>query len=107
MSPVLERQVRWSYGWALTLVDDHAGAMGQWQQAAELHGGRPFWMPYSTALVLWQAGHREEALGGYQRAVDGFPQRWTTPDGVRQYTRHWRPEQQEAILAVQAAWAAR
>lgn len=104
-TPELERHVRWSYGWALTLVDDNAGAISQWQRAAELHGGRPFWLPYSMALALWRSGHHEEALAWYQRAVDAAPQWWATPEGVAKYTRFWRPRQQETILAVHAAWA--
>lgn len=106
-TPELERHVRWSYGWAMSLVGDHAGAMGQWQQAAELHGGRPFWLPYSMALVVWRAGDPELALSWYQRAVDGFPERWGTAEGVAHYTRYWRPVQQETIREVFAAWEAR
>lgn len=103
-NPQIERHVRWSYGWALSLLDDHAGAIGQWQQAAELHGGRPFWLPYSMAVVLWQAGEQEQALAWYQRAAEAAPQFWASAAGVARFTRHWRPVQKETINAVFAAW---
>lgn len=105
--PVFERRVRWSFGWALLQLDAFDEAIAQWQLAAALHGGRPFWLPYSLAVAHWSAGRKEDALDWYQVAVDSFPGHWADQDGVERWTRNWKQREREAIEAVFSAWNSR
>jgi tetratricopeptide (TPR) repeat protein len=102
--PYFERRVRWSFGWALLHLDAAEEAMEQWQIAADLHHGRPFWVPYSMAVAQWSAGRRDEALRWYQVAVDSFPERWSSEDAMATSTRLWKAHERGIVEAVFGAW---
>ena len=101
----LHRQVLWAYGWALYDLGRFNEALQSWQLCVKLHGGHPFWAPYSYALAYWTAGERETALAWYSTAVHSNAQ-WGTQEGVNERTSHWRPNQKEMQLAMFEAWSA-
>ncbi len=53
--------VLWSRGWARLYSGDNEGALQDWRDAAQLHGGKPEWYPHTLALAYWRTDHR--ALG--------------------------------------------
>ena len=101
-----ERHVRWSRGWASYEQADYAATLSDWQRAIELHGGRPFWAPYSLALLYWTTGQADLALQWYDAAVQS-DQDWATADGMAHRTRRWSPPQQARMQELFAAWARR
>ena len=103
--PFFERRTRWSFGWALLQLGAPEEAMEQWQVAADLHGGQPFWVPYSMAVAQWSVGRRDEALRWYQVAVDSFPERWSSEDAMSTSTRHWKAHERGIVEAVFGAWS--
>lgn len=94
----------WSYGWALLRLDRPACAVAQWQQAAVLHGGRPFWLPYTLAVGYAAAGRMDLAVAWYAQAVASFPSRWGDADALAQSTRFWHASEQRLVREVFAAW---
>lgn len=101
----LRRHVLWSQGWARFDTGRDQAALQAWQEAVDLHGGNPFWWPYTAALAEWRQGRREEAIALYDQAVAGMPQ-YGTERGFAERTAHW-PESQFAVAsAVFTAWQA-
>ncbi|MBB1471675.1 tetratricopeptide repeat protein [Luteimonas sp. MC1782] len=100
-----ERHVLWSRGWSNYDEGDFAATYADWQRAIALHGGGPFWAPYSLALLYWSAGQSEPALQWYATAAVANPE-WSTPEGVAVRTRRWSPAQRERMQALFAAWVA-
>jgi len=101
----LRRHVLWSQGWARFDTGRDQAALQAWQEAVDLHGGDPFWWPYTAALAEWRQGRREEAMALYNQAVAGMPQ-YGTERGFAERTAHW-PESQFAVAsAVFTAWQA-
>jgi tetratricopeptide (TPR) repeat protein len=99
------RQVLWGYGWALYDMGKIDDALRIWQTCADLHGGRPHWVPYTFALAYWSKGDRASALAWYDVAVESFPKRGDPVDVV-ELTSRWRPEQRETMASLFAAWTA-
>ena len=99
-----ERRLWWTLGWVHFDLGDPQRALEAWQQAVLLHGGQPYWAPYTFAIAQWQLGQRDEAVASYQRAVGGYPKMWTREGAMQHRTRHWKPTQREAISAVFDAW---
>ena len=74
-----------------------------WAEAERLHGGRPFWAPYSRALAEWRLGRRDAAVASWQQAVEGLPVLGTEA-GLLGRTAYWPGEQFETVRAVFGAW---
>ncbi len=102
---LLHRQVLWAYGWALYDLGRFDAALKSWRLCVKLHGGHPFWAPYSYALVYWTAGEQQAAVAWYSTAVRSNAQ-WGTQDGVNERTAHWRPNQKVMQQATFEAWSA-
>ena len=101
----LRRHVLWSQGWARFDAGRDEAAVQAWKEAVDLHGGNPFWWPYTAALAEWRLGRHAEAIELYDRAVAGMPQ-YGTERGLAERTAHW-PESQFAVAsAVFSAWQA-
>lgn len=101
----LRRHVLWSEGWARFDSGRDQAALHAWKEAVDLHGGTPFWWPYTAALAEWRQGRREEAMALYNQAVAGMPQ-YGTERGFAERTAHW-PESQFAVAsAIFTAWQA-
>lgn len=56
------RHVAWSEGWARYFLNDAQGAISHWNEAIEMHGGRPRWVPETLALAQWKLGEGATAL---------------------------------------------
>jgi len=102
----MERHVLWSRGWAAYDLADYQAALADWQESASLHGGQPFWVPYTYALLYWTIGQHEAALAWYQTAVDSNEE-WGNEAGFAKRTRHWKAPQREAMRALFDAWQQR
>lgn len=96
----------WSYGWALFNVGDDACALRQWQQAAKISGGHPYWLPYAVAESYWRLGRRQLALRWYGAAVRSQPSRWGSVASIRAstYGRNWSDEQRDMLIEMFHAW---
>lgn len=101
----LRRHVLWSQGWARFDAGQNASALRVWREAVELHGGNPFWWPYTAALAEWRLGRHAEAVALFDRAVQGMPA-LGTERGFTERTARW-PEHQFAVAStVFTAWKA-
>lgn len=97
--------LHWSEGWIRLNLLDFEGALVAWQQAERLHGGQPFWVPYSKAVALIGVGDDEAALAWWKLAQASYRPSLDTPDGARNQFQHWRFT--EKILLeelIQLAW---
>jgi Tfp pilus assembly protein PilF len=101
----LSRYARWNYGWSLFESADPAGALEQWQLAAEQHGGRPDWVPLLYALVLWVQGDREGAVEYYAAAVRTDPARWSTAQALEASISEWPVNARFTLESVRQAWS--
>ena len=99
------RHVLWSQGWARFEAGDDEGALRAWREAAALHGGRPYWLPYSAALAEWRLGRRDVAVALFDVAVGGMPE-WGTETGLARRTQAWPSQQVEIAQAIFSAWQA-
>lgn len=104
--PVNRRRALWSLGWSAYNRGLAEDAVRHWQQAADAHGGRPSWYPYTVAVGLWAQGEREAALAWYDVAARSQAD-WTRSDGVEARTSHWRAPERQAIEALFEAWSRR
>lgn len=102
-NPRALRHVRWGYGWSLFALGEPRAALAQWQDARKLHGGAPFWYPYTVAVGLWMAGEPDQALDWYDVAVASLPA-WGTDRGVAQRTQHWQAHERRVIQLMFEAW---
>jgi TonB family protein len=82
--------VHWSEGWIRLNLLDFEGALVAWQQAERLHGGQPFWVPYSKAIALIGAGDGEAALAWWQLAQSTYAPELDSANAARQKFQHWR-----------------
>lgn len=101
----LRRHVLWSQGWARFEAGNDEAALRAWREAATLHGGRPYWLPYSAALAEWRLGRRDVAVALFDVAVEGMPD-WGTESGLARRTHAWPGHQVEIMQAVFTAWQA-
>lgn len=92
--------VHWSEGWIRINLRDYEGALVAWQQAERLHGGQPFWVPYSKAIALMGLGDEEAALAWWRVAQRAFAPELDTVDGARNRFQHWRPEEKVLLMRV-------
>lgn len=100
---VYERHVLWSRGWAEYDLGDYASTLRDWQRAEQLHGGRPYWVTYSYALVYWTLDDRQLALDWFGAAVASIPE-WGTDEGFSEKVRHWRPAPRGRMQDLFEAW---
>lgn len=100
---VYERNVLWSRGWANYDLGRYQETLQDWQRAARLHGGHPYWLGYSYALLYWTTGEQDAALAWFDAAVAATPE-WGTREGLADKTKFWNPVQRERMQAMFAAW---
>jgi tetratricopeptide (TPR) repeat protein len=98
------RHVYWSWGWARLALGDPREALAHWQNAARLHGGAPFWLPYSNAVALWRLEQRELAVAWFDTAVRSKPE-LATRDGVDALAAQWQDDERRTLEEVQVAWS--
>lgn len=82
--------VHWSEGWMRLNLLDFEGALVAWQEAQRLHGGQPFWVPYSKAIALMGQGDGEAALAWWQVAQRAYQPELDTAGAARNRFQHWR-----------------
>lgn len=104
--PLVQRRALWSLGWSALNRDQAPDAIEYWRLSIALHGGRPFWQPYTLAVAYWQLGDRETALAWYAAAAFSNPD-WRTAEGVASRGTHWRDKERAAANALFAEWSAR
>ena len=103
---VYRRSVLWSRGWTRYNLGDTRLAMADWDQAAQMHGGRPYWVPYTFALGYWTLGEKALALQWFDAAVQANPA-WGQDAGFAQKTGHWRPAPKAVMGELFATWKQR
>ena len=99
------RHILWSRGWSRYDKGDVTGALEDWRESMRLHGGRPYWVPYTFALAYWTQGDSAQALAWYAAAV-ASNKAWGTEAGMTGKTSHWRPGQRERMRALFELWNA-
>lgn len=82
--------VYWSEGWIRLNLLDFDGALVAWQQAERLHGGQPFWVPYSKAIALTGAGDDAAALAWWAVAQRSHGSELASADAARAKFGYWR-----------------
>ena len=99
-----QRHVLWSHGWALLAQNKPEDALKDWRDAQHLHGGNPYWVPYTFAVALRAAGRDDEAVEYYAAAARSSPERWGTKQALLESTKTWKPHERARIEAVYAMW---
>ena len=102
-----QRYVLWSHGWALLAQNRPEDALKDWRDSQHLHGGNPYWVPYSFAVALRAAGRDDEAVAYYAAAARSDPERWGTRSAMLETTKSWKPQERTRIEAVYALWQGR
>ncbi len=92
--------VYWSEGWIRLNLLDFEGALVAWQQAERLHGGQPFWVPYSKAIALMGAGDGDAALAWWQVAQRAYAPDLDTAAAARNRFQHWRTTEKALLEEV-------
>jgi TonB family protein len=92
--------VHWSEGWIRLNLLDFEGALVAWQQAQRLHGGSPFWVPYTKSIALMGLGDGEAALAWWQVAQRAYAPELATANAARQRFQHWRPTEKMLLEEV-------
>lgn len=100
---ITRRHILWSRGWGLLNLGRYDDAAQAWEESARLHGGQPFWLPYSMALLAELRGERELALAWYEAAARSN-ERWSHAEGVAQATWFWQPAEVAAMDRLFHAW---
>lgn len=103
--PQVLRHVLWSAGWSYINLGDYESAAKAWSESAQLHGGQPYWLPYSMAVLAELDGQRDLAIRWYTAAVRSQP-RWGSAEGVARSTWYWQRKESEAMDRVFHAWRA-
>lgn len=101
--PMLRRAL-WSEGWSQFNLGEYAAALRSWKVSTLMHGGAPYWQPYSYAVALWAAGERAVAVRWYDAAVRSDPKGWGTEKGMLRKTDHWKPRELEVVKELFAAY---
>jgi hypothetical protein len=99
------RHVLWSAGWSELNLGNYGAAADAWSESARLHGGQPFWLPYSMAVLAELDGQRDLAVRWYAAAVRSQA-RWGHAEGVARSTWHWQRKESSAMDRVFNAWQA-
>ena len=102
-----QRLVLWSHGWALLAQNRPEAALKDWRDSQYLHGGNPYWVPYSFAVALRAAGRDDEAVAYYAAAARSDPERWGSRAAMLESTKSWKPHERTRIEAVYALWQGR
>jgi len=102
-----QRYVLWSHGWALLAQNRPEAALKDWRDSQHLHGGNPYWVPYSFAVALRAAGRDDEAVAYYAAAARSDPERWGSRTAMLDSTKTWKPHERTRIEAVYALWQGR
>jgi hypothetical protein len=89
--------VHWSEGWIRLNLLDFEGALVAWQQAERLHGGQPFWVPYTKSIALMGLGDGEAALAWWQVAQRAYAPELASADAARKRFQHWRPTEKKLL----------
>ena len=76
--------VHWSEGWIRLNLRDYEGALAAWSVAERLHGGQPFWVPYTKAIALAGLGDDEAALAWWRVAQRSHAPELDSAAGARQ-----------------------
>lgn len=92
--------VHWSEGWMRLNLLDFEGALVAWQEAQRLHGGQPFWVPYSKAIALMGAGDGEAALAWWRVAQGALAPELDTAGAARNRFQHWRAAEKALLEQV-------
>lgn len=92
--------VYWSEGWIRLNLLDFEGALVAWQQAERLHGGQPFWVPYSKAIALMGLDDGDAALAWWQVAQSAYAPELATANAARKRFQHWRATEKMLLLQV-------
>jgi TonB family protein len=92
--------VYWSEGWIRLNLLDFEGALVAWQQAERLHGGQPFWVPYSKAIALMGVGDGAAALAWWQVAQRAYTPELDTAMAARNRFQHWRTTEKALLEEV-------
>jgi hypothetical protein len=97
-------KVLWSEGWIRLNLGDFEGALVSWQVAETLHGGEPFWVPYSKAIALAGLNDMAAANRWWELAKITRRPALDTADSARRTFAYWRAPEKvllEKVLAVQ------
>lgn len=100
------RRVLWSRGWAYLRAGRHDDAITLWQEAARLHGGYPFWLPYSLAGAYAAKGDLAQAATWFDAQV-AADSTWGNEAGLDEHTSRWNKERQEWMRLAFGAWRQR
>lgn len=92
--------VHWSEGWIRLNLLDFDGALVAWQEAERLHGGQPFWVPYSKAIALSGRGDDEAALAWWRVAQKAYEPELNTAAAARYRFQYWRPTERALLEQV-------
>ncbi len=92
--------VHWSEGWIRLNLLDFEGALVAWQQAERLHGGQPFWVPYTKSIALMGLGDGAAALAWWQVAQRAYAPELATAAAARNRFQHWRPTEKSLLEEV-------
>lgn len=95
-----EATVYWSAGWTLLNLGNASAALAVWQRAEDLHGGRPFWVPYSKAVALMGQGETEAALAWWSVAQSSLAPHLDTSAQALRHFKYWRPKERELLAAL-------
>ncbi len=89
--------VHWSEGWIRLNLKDYEGALVAWSVAEKLHGGQPFWVPYSKAIALAGLGDDEAALAWWRVAQRSYAPELDSAAGARHRYQHWRDAEKQLL----------
>ena len=92
--------VYWSEGWIRLNLLDFEGALVAWQQAERLHGGQPFWVPYSKAIALMGLDDGDAALAWWHVAQRAYAPELATANATRSRFQHWRATEMNLLERV-------
>jgi len=99
-----DKNVPWSYGWALLNLGDFAGAAKQWERWLELDKTIPPEADYHLALAYWGGGQKEKALEIFNAAVAREPGFWISREHARRYTALWTEKEKAIVYGLYDAW---
>jgi hypothetical protein len=92
--------VHWSEGWIRLNLKDYEGALVAWSVAEKLHGGQPFWVPYSKAIALAGLGDDEAVLAWWRVAQRSYAPELDSAGGARHRFQHWRDAEKQLLERV-------
>lgn len=97
-------RIRWSYGWAMFNLNDHACALAHFDLARRAAPEQVRWVPFTFAVTYWQMGARDVALAWYDEAARNEPGCWIDARAAERCTRHWLRPERRALGELLTAW---